>query len=146
MGLVTESVELLNFNSEKNFLEELGDILWYTAIAASHLNLTLEEVSEVVDSGSPPPDSIEALVTDSAEVLDLMKKSIFYGRPLDHQRVAQLLANILDSVEVCAVEFETTLDDVMEKNIAKLQKRFPEGFFTSEAANNRDVNTEMSVY
>src|SRR5680860_690956 len=84
LGLMTETVELLNFQNEKNFLEELGDITWYVAIGAAHLDLTMDDLDDMnVPMGSKNDDAIQAMVEDAAEIVDAFKKSIFYGREMD---------------------------------------------------------------
>ena len=96
-----------------------------------------------IDNG--PEGADESLVVLSADILDQMKKSVFYGRPLDPAKMADQLTGIVTLVEMCAFQLGFTMDQVKEMNIAKLQLRFPEGFFTSVRANNRDTDLEMTA-
>ncbi len=147
LGLMTETVELMNFNNEKNFLEELGDITWYVAVGAYHLDLTMGDLLDTNGlTQDMEEDLIEALITDAAEIVDQLKKGTFYGRVMNRTRLADLLARILDNVDTLAAEAGSDLDEVMELNLAKLNRRFKTGTFTAEEANNRDVKTEMEVY
>lgn len=146
LGLMTETVELLDFKNHQNFLEELGDICWYVAVGANHLELTIGDLQDMSPRNrADDEDLIRGLVMDASVIVDQLKKSIFYGRALDRTRVATLLAEILDTVDTLALEVGSDLDEVMHLNIAKLQRRFKKGF-TQVEANNRDVNHEMQVY
>lgn len=84
------------------------------------------------------------LCTESAELLDMLKKHIFYGKPLDlvnakeevgdNQWYAGLIIDIL----------RTTMDEVLTVNINKLKARYPEKF-TQFHAENRDLDKERSI-
>ncbi len=84
------------------------------------------------------------LVTEAGEFLDQLKKHIFYGRPLDTVNLIEELgdSNWYERIGVDALE--TTFLDMVHRNVAKLQARFPEKF-TEDAANNRDLAQERQI-
>jgi len=82
--------------------------------------------------------------TEAGEFLDMIKKHLFYGSELDLVNIEEEIGDILYycaiSLDVVGVDFK----DVMEKNIAKLEARYPEKF-TSEKAINRDLDKERKI-
>lgn len=147
MGLVTEGAELLDYVDDANFLEELGDIMWYVAVGCDVLEVTIHEAVE----HSPGDrlihlDPVGRIVLNAGDILDALKKSIFYGRAYDPNRIVALLGEITLCVSELADSIGKTLEDVEVANLAKLHKRYKGGTFSEEAANNRDVKEEMTVY
>jgi NTP pyrophosphatase (non-canonical NTP hydrolase) len=83
------------------------------------------------------------LVTESAEFLDMLKKHIFYGKPIDIINAKEEVGDNLWYAAVAIDVLKTTFDEVMGGNIEKLRKRYPEKF-TEENAINRNVENELS--
>lgn len=81
--------------------------------------------------------------TESGEILDAVKKTIFYGKPFDKVNLAEELGDVLWYVALALREIDMSFEDVMQMNINKLQKRFPEKF-TEENALQRDLFTERA--
>jgi NTP pyrophosphatase (non-canonical NTP hydrolase) len=82
--------------------------------------------------------------TESGEFVDMIKRHIFYGKEIDRANGIEELGDG-DWYEALAIDvLQTTLDEVQEKNIAKLKIRYPEKF-TEEAALNRNLNKEREV-
>lgn len=81
------------------------------------------------------------MVTESAEFMDALKKSLFYGRALDMvnlcEEIGDLLWYIALALDVLGSDFQTEADRV----IRKLRVRFPDKF-TSVDANLRDLDAE----
>jgi NTP pyrophosphatase (non-canonical NTP hydrolase) len=84
------------------------------------------------------------MCTESGEIQDQLKKAIFYGKPLDRTNLIEELGDLMWYVGVMCSELNVDLDEVMEKNIAKLKKRYGEKF-TEAAALNRDLDSERKI-
>lgn len=84
------------------------------------------------------------LATESAEFLDALKKAIYYGKELDKVNLAEEMGDILWYCATTLDELGVSFEEVMEKNIAKLEARYPEKF-TEEKAENRDLKTERDI-
>jgi NTP pyrophosphatase (non-canonical NTP hydrolase) len=84
------------------------------------------------------------MCTESGEIQDQLKKHIFYGKPLDKTNLVEELGDLMWYVGVMCSELNVDLDEVMEKNIAKLKKRYGEKF-TEAAALNRDLDSERKI-
>ncbi|AGG57979.1 hypothetical protein VPBG_00207 [Vibrio phage helene 12B3] len=84
------------------------------------------------------------LCTESGELIDALKKSIFYGRELDIVNVKEEAGDILWYLAILFDEIGTDFETEQARVIAKLEARFPEKF-TEEAAYNRDLKTEREI-
>ena len=84
------------------------------------------------------------LVTESAEFIDAIKKAIYYGRPLDKTNLKEELGDVLWYLALGCHALNTNIGEVMNRNIAKLQTRYPDKF-TSEQALIRDYNKERKA-
>lgn len=146
MGLSTEGAELIAYTDKQNLVEELGDVLWYVALACDELEITMDEAEEAsIGSDEKGITALENLILAANEILDEMKKSTFYGRKIDLPKVVKNLGLVISAVaEIADEEAMTFLDEIMEANIEKLRKRFSEGTFTQEEALNRDVCSELN--
>ena len=82
--------------------------------------------------------------TEAGELLDALKKHIFYGKKLDYVNLSEELGDILYYVSICMNVLGISFEEVMEKNIEKLKARYPEKF-TEDKAINRDLDTERKI-
>lgn len=83
---------------------------------------------------------VMGLAGEAGEVVDLVKKSAFQGKELVYVNVALELGDVLWSLAQCCRAIGWTLEEVAQANIAKLQKRYPQGFSVVRS-NNRDEET-----
>lgn len=84
------------------------------------------------------------IVTESGELLDSIKKHLFYGKQLDIVNISEEIGDILWYIALLCRVFNLTFEELMETNIEKLKIRFPEKF-TEERANNRDLEKERTL-
>ena len=131
LGIVTELMEYEDAVDDDNALEELGDIYWYVAIAADELGLTFEELKEQAPSGVFYHEIV-------GNLCDVMKRACFYGVQTDIPRFTKYIGMLLHWLDWACKMNDTTPEERMEANIAKLRKRFPEKFTTQDAVERRD--------
>lgn len=81
------------------------------------------------------------LCTEAGEFADLLKRHIFYGTELDILHVIEEVGDILWYCALAIDETGVCLDAVLEKNIRKLAKRYPNKF-EKVAAVIRDLEAE----
>lgn len=84
------------------------------------------------------------MATESGEFLDMLKKHLYYGKPLDKVNLAEELG---DLIWYCSLAMDTLgidFNKVLETNIKKLAARYPEKF-TEFDADNRDLDTERQI-
>lgn len=82
--------------------------------------------------------------TEANEIVDQMKKVIFYGKPLDKVNIVEELGDLLFYVAVACRELNISMEQIAETNLAKLLKRYPEKF-TESAALNRNLDAERKI-
>lgn len=93
------------------------------------------EVELDVDLGSLI-NGLFGLSGESGELIDMVKKWIFHEKELDEDHAKKELGDVMWYVAMICESFGWSLDEIMQMNVDKLKKRYPEGFDT-ERANNR---------
>jgi NTP pyrophosphatase (non-canonical NTP hydrolase) len=85
------------------------------------------------------------LATEAGELLDAVKKHVYYGKPLDKTNLFEEGGDIQWYLAVLADYLGyRSFSPMQSKNIAKLKERYPEKF-TEEKALNRDLVAERNV-
>lgn len=74
---------------------------------------------------------------ESGEVVELIKKWAFHDHDLNPEEVTKEIGDLLWYVSELCNALEIPLGLVFEKNIDKLMKRYPEGFFTAARSRER---------
>ena len=75
------------------------------------------------------------LAGEAGEVCDIVKKYIFQGHNLETQKIVDELSDVLWYVALTAQSIGCDLDSIMEHNINKLKKRYPNGFEAERSIN-----------
>jgi NTP pyrophosphatase (non-canonical NTP hydrolase) len=88
--------------------------------------------------------AVMGMVTEAAECMDAIKKTKIYGKPFDKVNILEEVSDSLWYISILLDELGVSYEEVMEMNIAKLTKRYPEKF-TEERALNRDLEGERKV-
>lgn len=101
--------------------------------------MTIREAIRILD----PETTVEALgeikyygglngrakmIAACGEVADEVKKSMFQGHPFRPAKVAEELGDVLWYAALLADLLSVPLEKVMEMNIDKLRRRYPDGF------------------
>lgn len=84
------------------------------------------------------------LCTEAGEFMDMMKKHILYGKPLDEVNLKEELGDKLWYTALALDELKSTFELVFDVNIAKLRARYPNNF-TEHDALNRDLDAERKI-
>lgn len=84
------------------------------------------------------------LCTETGELQDVLKKSLFYGKPLDRTNLAEELGDVMWYIAIACDALGVSLEGVMEKNIAKLKARYGEKF-SEAAALIRNLEAERAI-
>lgn len=101
----------------------------YQVLAMKTLNKDLDE-REVLING------VMGLCGESGEVIDIVKKHISQGHPLNKEKIVEELGDVLWYIAELATILNVTIEDIMKYNINKLSQRY-EGGFTVEQSINR---------
>lgn len=81
-------------------------------------------------------NGVLGLAGESGEIADLVKKNWMQGHVLDLEHVAKELGDVCWYIAETASAIGYDLETIMEMNIEKLRKRYPDGF-DSERSQNR---------
>lgn len=79
---------------------------------------------------SPIECAALGLCGEAGEFADLLKKHLYHGHPLIHDRATKELGDVLWYVALACERLGVSLEAVARANIEKLLKRYPEGFST----------------
>lgn len=82
-------------------------------------------------------DGVMGLCGESGECIDLVKKFLFQGHELDRDKLAEELGDVAWYLAATAHAIGYSLEDVFQKNIDKLRRRYPDGF-TEEKSIHRE--------
>lgn len=99
------------------------------------------------DWGTVEMDLLHAsmgLVTEAGEFQDMLKKHVFYGKPLDKVNLKEEIGDLLWYCAIALEALDTDFQAVMQTNIDKLKARYPEKF-TEEKAENRNLAKERKI-
>lgn len=76
---------------------------------------------------------IIGISTEAGELLDVVKKAMFYDRSPDLENVREEIGDLMWYI-MCILRSENwDLEDIMEENITKLKKRYPNQFTTEHS-------------
>ena len=84
------------------------------------------------------------IATESGEILDQLKKHIYYGKPLDKVNLKEEIGDVLWYCALLLRELDSTFEEVAETNINKLRARFGDKFSEYDAQH-RDLVKERSI-
>lgn len=84
------------------------------------------------------------LTTETAELVDALKKWAFYGKPLDKVNIKEEIGDCLWYMAIVADECGFSFEEAMEANIKKLRARYGEKFTEFDALN-RNIPLEREI-
>jgi len=85
------------------------------------------------------------LNTEASEFTDMLKKSIYYGKPLDEVNLLEELGDLMWYTALALTALNSDFETIMKMNIEKLSKRYPNLEFSEDKAINRDIDVERKT-
>ena len=104
------------------------DINEYQKLAMRTLNPKIEKKEIILNASM-------GLCGESGEVIDLVKKHLFQGHDLDEKVLIKELGDVAWYLAEAATALNVNLSEILEKNIKKLENRFPDGFNSNRSIN-----------
>ncbi|MEE1305737.1 MAG: nucleoside triphosphate pyrophosphohydrolase family protein [Agathobacter sp.] len=98
----------------------------YQELAMTTLNPKLSKKEVLINS-------VMGLCGESGEAIDIVKKWMAQGHELDKEHLAKELGDIAWYLAEAATVLDLSLEEVLQANIDKLKKRYPEGFDTQKS-------------
>ena len=80
------------------------------------------------------------LAAESGEFLEIVKKMVFQGKPWNDDNREHLIIELGDTmwyVMQACMALDVDINDVIRRNVAKLEKRYPSGSFDVEKSEHR---------
>ena len=93
----------------------------YQQLALTTANKSLTPVQKL-------ENGVMGLCGEAGEVIDIVKKHLFHSHPLDTEKLKDELGDVAWYLALTSHALGLTLEEVLEHNIDKLKKRYPEGF------------------
>ena len=78
-------------------------------------------------------NAVMGLCGESGECVDLVKKHLFQGHELDRAKLMKELGDVAWYLAEAATALEVDLSDILQANLDKLHKRYPQGFSTEKS-------------
>lgn len=102
----------------------------YQQRAMASLNPTLQGKDVLINS-------VMGLCGESSEAIDIVKKWLAQGHPLDKEHLAKELGDVAWNLAEAATALELPLEDILRANLEKLERRYPSGFSTEKSVGRR---------
>ena len=100
-------------------------------------------IQELEGQGFPSERLLTAAVglcAESGEFTEVVKKIVFQGKPVNEDNIFHLkreLGDVMWYLAQACMALDTTIDEVIEMNVDKLQSRYPGGSFDVHYSENR---------
>lgn len=78
------------------------------------------------------------LAGEAGEVADIVKKATFQGHTINREHIAKELGDVCWYIAETANAIGYDLETIMQMNIDKLMKRYPDGFSAARSQNRED--------
>jgi len=82
--------------------------------------------------------------TEANELLDAVKRCLFYGKEIDRVNVIEEVGDLLWYTSIILEAIDASFDEAMQRNIDKLRTRYPDGFNADQAIN-RNIEAERKA-
>jgi hypothetical protein len=154
VGSLTEVEEILenysdgelitDINQQGSIGEEVADICWYLSILYRELGITESKIDLSEFKIEKSFDTLLSFLKVSLKFLDLIKKKIYYGKEISKELMIELSEKMYSLILHYVILNGVDVNEILDKNIAKLKARYGEKF-TSEKAINRDLEVERII-
>ena len=98
----------------------------YQRLAMTTLNPALDRKEVLINS-------VMGLCGESGEAIDIVKKWLAQGHELDKARLAKELGDVAWYLAEAATALDIPLEEILQGNLEKLKKRYPEGFYAQKS-------------
>lgn len=93
----------------------------YQKMAMATLNPALAKKDVLING-------VMGLCGEAGEAIDVVKKHLAQGHPLDREHLIQELGDVAWHLAETATALDVDLEEVFSRNIEKLRRRYPQGF------------------
>ncbi len=108
----------------------------------------LKDISPAHDRVTPDMTrllhGVIGVATESGELLDAVKKHVYYGKPLDKVNLMEEVGDCMWYLALILREIDYSFEEVADINIKKLRARYGDKFSEYDAQN-RDLAAERAI-
>jgi NTP pyrophosphatase (non-canonical NTP hydrolase) len=83
-------------------------------------------------------NGVMGLAGESGECVDLVKKHVFHGHDMDREHLAKELGDVAWYLAVTSKAIGYDLETILQMNVDKLWRRYPEGFDSTRSQNRKE--------
>ncbi len=94
---------------------------------------------------NPLAHAVMGISGEAGELLDAIKKHVIYGKPLDRDNVVEEIGDLMFYVTALMNELVIMEEEVVLKNVEKLNKRYSEGYSDAAAIARADKVPQFAV-
>jgi NTP pyrophosphatase (non-canonical NTP hydrolase) len=105
---------------------------------AEYQRLASRTVNRALGQDQRLLDATAGLAEEAGEALGLVRKHLFMGHDLDSARLTIELGDALWCLTVAAGTLGISLEEIAAANLAKLRRRYPEGYTDDDSVNRGD--------
>lgn len=131
---------MIDFNKYQQFVDGV------TSTPSQDFDAYIYRLQELNGEGCKIADlqtAADGLCAEGGEFMEIVKKIIFQGKPWDQDNIDHLkieLGDVMWYVAQACMALDVSMEEVLNTNIAKLAKRYPEGTFDEYYSENRAAN------
>ena len=107
------------------------DIKTYQELSVRTLNMDLTANEQLMNMGA-------GLCGEGGEIIDTLKKALYQGHELDKDNLAEEIGDVMFYLVNLATLLGFNIEDILQGNVDKLKKRYPNGF-DADRSINREV-------
>jgi NTP pyrophosphatase (non-canonical NTP hydrolase) len=129
---------MINFEKYKEFVKEV------TSDDSNYRENMIQRLCDIEKTYGLNPSLLMTaaigLSSESGEFIEIVKKAVFQGKPLDEDvqfHLKRELGDIMWYVANACRALDLTLDDIISENVDKLKSRYPGGEFDVHYSENR---------
>jgi len=129
----------IDFSKYQNFVDAVTSDASKDFLALSDRMVELDEKGANIERLLAAGIGINA---EGGEFLEIIKKMVFQGKPWNEETRIHLIKELGDTmwyVAQACIALNVSFDEVIQTNIDKLMKRYPEGYFDAYYSENREV-------
>ena len=133
-----ETAKHVDFDKYAEFVDAVTSDASKDFLALSDRLVALDEKGANIERLLTAAVGINA---EGGEFMEIVKKMVFQGKPYNEDNREHLiieLGDIMWYVAQACIALEVSFDEVIQTNIDKLMKRYPDGFFDAYYSENRE--------
>ena len=133
----------MTINEYQDLAMRTNDGLCTSRVLGKGLTYTIDQTEDRLNPGELINGAL-GLTGEAGEVSDMIKKYIFHRHDLNKEELVKELGDVCWYVALLSHAIDVPLEEILEINIEKLKKRYPDGFSEEKSINRKEYAEEIS--